>query len=309
MRTLRARLSALLCSWRAARRPMRPWPQLARCWATEQVGRASRVDTSRLLGSTMAFLGCSHPAGLGVSAQLLHAEPGLNFPAALAFMCPLLAACWAGVAFADRLEGFTQLRHVFKTTLIPQLRILPFWVRAGAARSQMQGHGLKASLAAPPAHSPPHATAAGPGAAGAGGGRGRGDFVPSLPASSAMRCHRGCGARPAADGRDGCRPGCFQRGVWLPPRPHPHLLPVCNRRRRIVWWVSLLWMRRHMRSRRQVGVAVAVASPGRPCLPLAPPGIEFLIYGLPTAATTHWICELQRGGAEDQTRGGQSGVL
>lgn len=52
----------------------------------------------------------------------------MNAPAALAYMLPLLAACYAGVAFADRLEGFGQLRSVFKTALIPQLRILPFWV-------------------------------------------------------------------------------------------------------------------------------------------------------------------------------------
>ena len=51
-------------------------------------------------------------------------------------MAPLLAACWAGVAFADRLDGFSQLRHVFKTALIPQLRVLPFWVREGAEAAQ-----------------------------------------------------------------------------------------------------------------------------------------------------------------------------
>ena len=70
------------------------------------------------------------PAGLDVSGQLLHSLDSLNSGAALAYMLPLLAACYAGVAFADRLEGFSQLRSTFKAALIPQLRILPFWVRA-----------------------------------------------------------------------------------------------------------------------------------------------------------------------------------
>ncbi|KAI7837463.1 hypothetical protein COHA_008721 [Chlorella ohadii] len=66
-------------------------------------------------------------AGLDVSGQLLHSLDSLNSGAALAYMLPLLAACYAGVAFADRLEGFSQLRSTFKAALIPQLRILPFW--------------------------------------------------------------------------------------------------------------------------------------------------------------------------------------
>ena len=78
------------------------------------------------------------------------------------------------------------------------------------------------------------APGAGPGAAGAGGGRGRRNAVPSLPPSGTLRGYCGCGARPAADSGNGGRPGCFQRGVWLPPRPHPHLLPVCNRSWRTV---------------------------------------------------------------------------
>ncbi|PRW32939.1 abortive infection [Chlorella sorokiniana] len=66
-------------------------------------------------------------AGLDVSGQLLRVLNTLDVPAALAYMLPLLAACYVGVAFADRLEGFSQLRDTFKAALIPQLRILPFW--------------------------------------------------------------------------------------------------------------------------------------------------------------------------------------
>ena len=64
--------------------------------------------------------------GLDVSGQLLHSGP--NLPAALAFMLPLLAACYYGVSAADQLEGFGTMRKMFKQTLIPQMQNLPGWV-------------------------------------------------------------------------------------------------------------------------------------------------------------------------------------
>lgn len=44
-------------------------------------------------------------------------------------MVPLLALCYWGVTAADRVGGFAEMRAMFKANLIPQLDILPAWVR------------------------------------------------------------------------------------------------------------------------------------------------------------------------------------
>ena len=58
-----------------------------------------------------------------MSGQLLHG--GLNVPAALAFMLPLMAAGYAGVAGADSNAAFGEMRALFQTAIIPQLRAAP----------------------------------------------------------------------------------------------------------------------------------------------------------------------------------------
>lgn len=180
-------------------------------------------------------------------------------------MLPLLAACYAGVVFADRLEGFGQLRHMFKTALIPQLRILPFWVRVvqGGSLAWLQRLALPASEGVSASHQQPQSACpsssssisvpqlpscptrrprprtfrrtAGPGAAGAGGRRGRGDPVPSLHAGGTVQRPSGCSAQPASRRYNGSRRGGGQPRIRLAACPDPNISSLCDGGRRVVW--------------------------------------------------------------------------
>ncbi|PSC76359.1 metal-dependent membrane protease [Micractinium conductrix] len=84
--------------------------------AAGTVGNAAMAAAGAALGTWQ---------GLGVGVQLTAGD--LSLPAAAAFMLPLGGLCVWGVRSADSVQGFAEMRALFRETLIPQLQILPGW--------------------------------------------------------------------------------------------------------------------------------------------------------------------------------------
>ena len=112
----------------AARPPQPPPATPAAFLAAGTVGNAAMAAAGAALGTWQ---------GLGVGVQLTAGD--LSLPAAAAFMLPLGGLCVWGVRSADSVQGFAEMRALFRETLIPQLQILPGWVREWEGGQDAEG--------------------------------------------------------------------------------------------------------------------------------------------------------------------------